>query len=220
MIEEELIFEEAERRLSLFGGIIHQRGVAPETLKILVDGYLLRAEPDLRGGYNYELSHDSLVSPVLKAKRQRLAEEQRKQVAVEQIERQIELDAAREQAEMERSLRQTAEQSARNASRRTWIATILAALAVALGLFAFSQYQQSHEALSSYRQAEQNRLIIEIKDLKVDAQILRESEDLDLAREKEQLIQERLEEAMQVDSTNTDIRELWEGWQAQQKIIN
>ena len=215
LIEEELIFEEAERRLSLFGGIIQQRGVRPETLKMLVDGYLLRAEPDLRGGYNYELSHDSLVGPVLKAKRERKAAEEKERLAKEQILKQLELDALRKQAEKERHLRETAERSARNARRRTWIASILAILAIALGVFAFIQSRNSQVSLNRYRQAEQARLITEIKDLKVDAQILRESEDFDLAQEKEQLIQKKIEQAMQLDSMSIEVRELWESLQKQ-----
>lgn len=76
LIEEGLIFEEAERRIALYEGIIFQDyGVGNELLKKLVNTHLLRAEPDPRGGFVYELSHDTLVAPVLIAKTRRLTEE-------------------------------------------------------------------------------------------------------------------------------------------------
>jgi formylglycine-generating enzyme required for sulfatase activity len=47
-----------------------QFGVSKERLQQLVDARLLRAEPRL-GGIYYELSHDSLVGPILNARRKR-----------------------------------------------------------------------------------------------------------------------------------------------------
>ena len=70
LIEDALIFEEEERRLSLYEGVV-LRYVTPDTLKKLVDSHLLRAEPTMDGGLTYELSHDSMVRPVLKAKQKR-----------------------------------------------------------------------------------------------------------------------------------------------------
>lgn len=104
LIEDDLIFEDAERRLSLFGGQINQMGIYPETLKILVDGYLLRAEPDLRGGYNYELSHDSLVKPILEAKRDRVETEKAAERANLAKEQAAKLAAAQEKSRKARRL--------------------------------------------------------------------------------------------------------------------
>lgn len=74
LIEEGLIFEEEERRVNLYEGqIIKNYKVNPETLRKLVNTYLLRSEPSLSGGFTYELSHDAMVQPILKAKRMRLA---------------------------------------------------------------------------------------------------------------------------------------------------
>ncbi|MCB0639614.1 MAG: hypothetical protein KDC54_23480, partial [Lewinella sp.] len=76
LIEEGLIFDEGEGkgiRLSLYEGQITQiYYVQAETLAKLVNSHLLRAEPSLAGGYTYELSHDTLVRPVLEAKAHRL----------------------------------------------------------------------------------------------------------------------------------------------------
>lgn len=75
-IEEGLIFEEEERRLTVYEGQIFSAfKLEPETLSALVNSHLLRAETSLRGGYTYELSHDTLVKPILKAKKIRIAEE-------------------------------------------------------------------------------------------------------------------------------------------------
>ncbi|MEM6346277.1 MAG: SUMF1/EgtB/PvdO family nonheme iron enzyme [Bacteroidota bacterium] len=88
LIEEGLIFEEAERRITLYDGIISQDyGVGEILLRKLVNTHLLRAEPDPRGGFLYELSHDTLVEPVLIAKRRRLAQEAEKR-QIEQINKQ------------------------------------------------------------------------------------------------------------------------------------
>lgn len=76
LIEEGLVFEEEERRLSIYEGqALKSFGLSSATLRLLVDSHLLRAEPSLRGGYTYELSHDTMVKPVLKAKVERITAE-------------------------------------------------------------------------------------------------------------------------------------------------
>lgn len=73
LIEEGLVFEDDKRRLSLYEGQIQRDyGVGPELLRNLVDTHLIRAEPHTGGGYAYEVSHDSLVGPILRAKQRRL----------------------------------------------------------------------------------------------------------------------------------------------------
>ncbi len=76
LIEEGLVLEGENIRLSLHEAqITHQYHVDSELLERLVNSRLLRAEPFLRGGYTYELAHDRLVAPVLRAKQERLAQE-------------------------------------------------------------------------------------------------------------------------------------------------
>jgi formylglycine-generating enzyme required for sulfatase activity len=104
LIEEGLVFEEEERRLSLYEGQIFKTyKIQSETLRKLVDAHLLRAEPSLAGGYTYELSHDTLVAPVLKAKRIRLEQERREEEA--RLTRLREEELAAEKAEIERRRR-------------------------------------------------------------------------------------------------------------------
>lgn len=61
--------------------------VSDGLLKRLVDDFLLRSEPNTTGGFNYEISHDTLVAPVLKAKEQRQRKEQEIMLAKERQKR-------------------------------------------------------------------------------------------------------------------------------------
>ena len=79
LIEEELIFEEDRRRISLDEAVLTQRmGYDKATLTKLVDSHLLRAELSSTGGRSYEISHDALVAPILKAKSNRKDSERKK----------------------------------------------------------------------------------------------------------------------------------------------
>ncbi len=80
LIEEELVgLNEATGvvfRLNADGRkLAAQPGVTEELLKKLTDCFLLRAEPNSTGGFNYEITHDTLVPAVLQSKGQRLEQE-------------------------------------------------------------------------------------------------------------------------------------------------
>ena len=82
-IEEGLILEEEERRLSVFEGVIRRRyGISAQHLEQLVMGRLIRAEPLTEGGYTYELAHDTLVPPILEAKKSRKLVQQQRRWAI------------------------------------------------------------------------------------------------------------------------------------------
>jgi hypothetical protein len=132
LIEEGLIFEEEERRLSVYEGQIFKSfQIEKATLRALVDSHLLRAEPSLRGGYTYELSHDTLVAPILKAKTERLEEE--RQLREAELRKQREAELAEE----------------RRKRRRTTLfaigASILAVIAIVAAVFAFQQTAYANE---------------------------------------------------------------------------
>ena len=102
-IEEGLIFEEEERRLSLYEGqLMKNFNIHPELLRQLLDTHLIRSEPSMRGGYTYELSHDTLVAPVLKAKAKRKETERIAAAAAAKRQKEAELVALREEARVER----------------------------------------------------------------------------------------------------------------------
>nr|HMQ63150.1 SUMF1/EgtB/PvdO family nonheme iron enzyme [Flavilitoribacter sp.] len=154
LIEEGLIFEEEERRLSLYEGQIHKSfGISPELLRKLVDSHLLRAEPSMQGGYTYELSHDTLVAPVLQAKAKRREEEQRLAELEAQRAREAELAALREKAEEERrraeaekQLREKAQNNEKRARQRTRLAVLISLIALLAALFALWSYNRSETA--------------------------------------------------------------------------
>lgn len=75
-IEDGLILETDEIRLSLHEGQIERDfGISPELLDQLEETRLIRGEPSPRGGQIYELSHDTLIKPILRAKQRRELEE-------------------------------------------------------------------------------------------------------------------------------------------------
>lgn len=130
IIEEGLLYEDPlkgeARRLSVDADVlVHQFaavGATHELLKKLEDTFLLRREMNTLGGYNYELSHDTLIAPVLKAKAERQAEKERRVAEQRTLEAEAEARSAR-----------------RRSRRATLIAItgfLLAAVAVGASVFA------------------------------------------------------------------------------------
>lgn len=175
LIEEGLVLEGENIRLSLHEAqITHQYHVNSELLERLVNSRLLRAEPFLRGGYTYELAHDRLVAPVLRAKQERLAQE-----AI----------LAAEQARVAKE--QELAEERRKRQRVTWLAVagfVLTGVALVAALWAWRQSgiakqalikadEAKSEALDSAAVAQKQRGLA----LKAQEQSLRDAE---LAREK------------------------------------
>ncbi|MBK7937342.1 MAG: hypothetical protein IPJ82_09740 [Lewinellaceae bacterium] len=67
------------RRLSVDGQALlkdfEAAGLSAGLLRELENTFLVRREPNTLGGHNYELSHDTLLAPVVRAKKRRMAEE-------------------------------------------------------------------------------------------------------------------------------------------------
>lgn len=193
LIEEGLIFEEEERRLSLYEGQIESSyGVTKPLLDRLVATHLIRAEPSLRGGYTYELSHDTLVVPVLKAKALRTHAENEQQKIAQEKQREVELEAERYK---------------RTRARRLAVfMTVLALLAVTASIFAYTQYLAANTAKedAEVKQeiAEENlrqRIQLETQNLLREVEILEQVGQYTIARQK-------LQEGLSVDSTNTILK--------------
>jgi hypothetical protein len=88
LIEEKLIFEDTQtgeaRRLSVDSGVLlNEKGITQTLLNQLESTFLLRRESTSTGGFNYEVSHDTMIAPILKAKGERkaleMAEAERKE---------------------------------------------------------------------------------------------------------------------------------------------
>jgi len=81
VLEEDLIFEADERRLLVYEKQILQK-ISARLLKQIADTHFIRSEPYSSGGFSYELSHDTLVKPLLKSKA--LRKEKERQIIEEQ----------------------------------------------------------------------------------------------------------------------------------------
>jgi len=136
-IEEGLIFEEEERRLNMYEGQIYKAfNLTPNLLSQLVNTHLLRAEPSMKGGFTYELSHDTLVVPVLAAKKKRKQRELKAATLAAKLEQEKEIEKLKEEAKVERKKRQ----------RAIFLATLASiAFVLAIGAFAFA-WQKQKEA--------------------------------------------------------------------------
>jgi hypothetical protein len=220
-IEEGLVFEEEERRLSLYEGVIlKQYGINPKLLRTLVDSHLIRAEPSMQKGYTYELSHDTLVPPVLKAKTRRLHAERVLKAEQERQARAAELRAINERAEKETRLREAAEASAIRARRLLRTASFIAIVAIATSVSAGYFYMQARQkeaiALEEQQKAQQERQVAKeqesnalknlrqfhaqkIKELCQNAETFLRSGDCLIAIN-------TLNEAFQLDTTNTKLK--------------
>ncbi len=157
LVEEGLIYEAGpdSRRLSLFDGLIEsQYKVGPDKLEYLGNSRLLRRVSLPEGGFSYEISHDSLLAPILAVKEVRKGVEQQAEEAeaarlalIEQQERDAE-------AAKERQRKRTAMYLA--------VVSVLTILALGGMGFAFWQSnrasQQEEIALSEAQKAKDARI--------------------------------------------------------------
>jgi hypothetical protein len=162
---EALVFMDTDtgmgRRLALDGDLLlaeyRKEGATPALLQELENTFLLRREANAFGGYNYEVSHDTLIGTIQKAKKTRLEMEQK----VEEQRQKEELKKAKEQAEIEGKLRTQAEQARRDAEKQR-------KLAEGSQKDAESRRKQAEEAKN---EAEVQKLAaIEAKELAIDSE--------------------------------------------------
>jgi hypothetical protein len=165
LIEEGLIFEEEARRVNLYEGqIIKNYEVNPETLRKLVNTYLLRSEPSLSGGFTYELSHDTMVQPILKAKRIRLELEHiRKEEQIAER-KEKELYEAKQLASKERLRRQRITLLALFAAFALLISLITARYALEQTKIAKKATEEAETALYKALQEKKKRYGIELNE--------------------------------------------------------
>ncbi len=89
LIEDGLIFEADARRISLYEGqILRDYKISKNLLKKLVDSHLLRVETRNNQDFYYEISHDTLVAPILNAK---LVRKERDRQLEENLQREAEM---------------------------------------------------------------------------------------------------------------------------------
>ncbi|MCG8327095.1 MAG: hypothetical protein MI974_05390 [Chitinophagales bacterium] len=169
LIEEDLILEEEERRLSIYEGQIYKSlGFTPGLLRKLVDVRLLRAEPSLQGGYTYELSHDTMVGSILKAKKQRLEAEQILNAQKERRKQEEAIKILKDKSDKERRRRNRALLVAGIAMFFALIATLTSIWAISTNqklqnssLLIKQQNQMLNQQLISLVEADYERLLAE-----------------------------------------------------------
>jgi hypothetical protein len=93
LIEEGLILEEERRRISLYKGqIIKRFEITEELLNQLVDKRIIRSENNTSNLPYYELSHDTLIEPILLAKKKRTEAEAQERL-LKELEEKRRIDA-------------------------------------------------------------------------------------------------------------------------------
>jgi len=183
-------------------------GIPQNLLDQLHEERLLRKEART-GNFYYEISHDTLIEPVLEKYQDvaiRLEEERQEE---KRLVREKELAAITKKAEEERqraeeqaALRQIAERNEKKARKRTQIAIIISILGLALAIFAGIQYKSAKEAkdlaITAQNTAEVSRkqAIVEKDKAKQAAEDARISEDkAKKAAEKARLSEDKAKEA-------------------------
>ena len=174
IIEDELIFENKQtgeaRRLSVDKDVLLQQagpyGATESLLNELENTFLLRRETNSVGGFNYEISHDTLLAPMLKAKQDRLFKEWE---ATTERERVLAIERASK-----------AEQDAKNESLRRRKATFLAVaasilflVAAVLGLFALRATNSAQAALKEAVRAQVAKRKAENKNMQTEIETAR-----------------------------------------------
>jgi len=132
LIEDELI--KNNLRISIDEEICKQK-IDDADLKKLVDSHLLRAERNNFGRYSYELSHDTLVTPILESRKNRLAKIEEEKAKAEQIKA---LEIAKQKAEKERI-----EREKERKRQRTIIAIVSIAAVISIALTNYRQFKTS-----------------------------------------------------------------------------
>lgn len=142
LIENKLIID--GNRVSLPDVVVlKEKGIDRELIAYLHDTHhILRSEPNTTGGISYELSHDTLVAPILKAKKER---EDKEEFARLEAENQEELRRQMERVEAEKAKQEEKrlqEELERKRKRKIIVAAIGSLLIIAIvSAFFKVQYQ-------------------------------------------------------------------------------
>ncbi len=166
------------RRLSVDGGALLQQfgtqGLTPSLLRALEATFLLRREPNTLGGYNYELSHDTLLAPITAAAKERRQREEEERL--------------RQEAELQRLERVKIERARRR--------NILLGLgALALLLFAFWKNLEAQKAQELATQKTADALVAELKAAQKDSLANRSQARVDTLQRSVNEATEKIEKA-------------------------
>lgn len=152
LIEDEFIFEQEQRRIPLYEGQIFNY-ITKEQLNALANTRIIKVEKTVTEDYMYELSHDTLILPILKLKADRKNQNERKQ---EREKQEKELKLANEKAEKDR----VEKEKARKQLKKTRILLSISGFALLTAIFfGFYAWQQTEEAVKEKNRAKENAKI-------------------------------------------------------------
>ena len=191
LLEDALVNENGRRRSVDVADLLARPGVTSDLLDALERQRLVRKEPRLDSFY-YEISHDTLLAPIVKSRRAREAEEEMARAAAELAEQKRQAEVTRRRLLVVRGL----------------LVAAVVALVVAVGAVfwardsereAIEQSNQAKAALDKFLEAERLRKETEIKNLQTKAANYLNLNQKDLAID-------ALQEALRIDSTNETTR--------------
>jgi len=211
LIENKLIID--GNRVSLPDVVVlKEQGVDKTLIAYLHDTHhIIRSEPNTTGGISYELSHDTLVAPILEAKKVREEAEEEARAKAEQLEK---LRQAQEAAERERTER---EKERKRQRKVILMVGSVALVAILLAIFALFQMQiaktateeaekaqiEAQESLNQFKIAEKARQKTEANSL------FQKAKNLNVFGEKEMAIK-YLKQALEKDSTHAEAKKMLE----------
>lgn len=144
LVEEGLIFEEDKRRLSVYEGRIKtQFGISDKLLDKLVKSRIIRGDRHPLGGNSYELSHDSLVEPILESRKKREKEEEKEKAYLLMLK-----DRKDEENRVQNERKKLKQRFTKRLGLATGIASILLLCLVLLMYFSWRQSKDFSSALS------------------------------------------------------------------------
>ncbi len=193
IIENQLLTDSGRRR-SVDKETLLENGATEQILAHFEQERLLRKEPRMNTFY-YELSHDTLVEPILKVKKERLEREEKIRLEQERI-------AAEAKAKEEEVKRKAAERQRRNARLLAMSAVIGLVLALVSAFYAWQQTEKANKQTEIANEATQkakernvsflkekiNNKQLEIKGLERSNEVFRVSNDAALIKRNKQKI--------------------------------
>ena len=202
-----------------------------EILQNLVNSRLLRCEPNTTGGFSYELSHDTLVEPVLESAKKRW--EKKEKEKLENDLRFIREKTEKEKADLEKENKRQAEmldvkeKAAKRQKLLIGVVSLIALLAIGFAFFGFYQMDKAktseknviklnvvaenekNKALKAKDQSDSLNLVAQkalkqFTDEKVN-NLLQKAKNLHSFGE-DRLAEKYLEEALALDSANIEVK--------------
>lgn len=160
-----------------------------QILKKLVNTHLLRAERNSIDGFSYELSHDTLIDPILISRKKRIEAERARQEKERQEE---ELRKARQKAEQERLKR---EKERKQQRKIITIVSTAAVISIAFAIFGFIMWmnadKQTQLAKESQKKAEDALLKVK-HGISREAVLLTKNNDYEKAKAKWQYLRDTI----------------------------